>query len=378
MSRNLPVCCDTAVAMRDLQEKCCPSAWTHLCKGDVEALKGACPAASFAVSVTPLSREVRVKHQIRNVFFGAAVSAMVAVSGVAQAQSVDEFKAQRALFNYDVTVPLGVVEKGVEKRDGASIRDVTFNALTGKEVAAYIVSPAEGKGPFPAVFWVHWLGEPETTNRTQFLSEAVKLASQGFVSVLVNGMWSDLEWFGKRVPEDDYANTIRQVIALRRGMDLLLAQPNVDKARVGVVGHDYGGMYSMMMAGVDQRAKTYVYIAVVPSLLDWAFLGPQPKSKAEYLRQNSVMELTDYLRQVKNASTFLQFGNKDVYVSRVDTGIIARAAGIQQKDIATHRKFYDADHAMNLPEIVADRAAWLVKELSSPVPGPAPSATPKS
>jgi pimeloyl-ACP methyl ester carboxylesterase len=219
--------------------------------------------------------------------------------------------------------------------------------------------------------WVHWLGDPETTNRTQFRDEAVKLAAQGIVSVLVDAMWSTAvqpEWFGKRVPEEDHANSIRQVIALRRGMDLLLAQPGVDKNRVGVVGHDYGGMYSMMMAGVDQRAKTYVYVAVVPSLLDWAFLGPQPKSKADYLRQNSMLELTDYLRQVKNATTLLQFGNKDVFVSRVDTGIIARAADTKE------RRFYETDHAMKLPEIAADRDAWLVKELALPRAAPTPAA----
>jgi dienelactone hydrolase len=276
------------------------------------------------------------------------------------------FEAQRALFKYDASVPLGVVEKGVEKKEGAVVRDITFNALAGKEVAAYVVTP-EGTGPFAAVLWVHWLGEPETTNRTQFLNEAVKVAPQGVVSVLVDAMWSTArnpEWFGKRVPEEDYENSIRQVIALRRAMDLLLSQPNVDKARVGIVGHDYGGMYGMMMAGVDQRAKTQVYVAVVPSLNNWAFLGPQPKSKVEYVKQNAPLELTDYLRQSsKTATTLLQFGSKDVYVSRVDTGIVARAAGILPKDIGQLRKIYDAGHEMTLPEIAADRAAWLTKEL---------------
>ena len=290
--------------------------------------------------------------------FAAAfvLTAFVATSAAGQ---TDDFAAQRALFNYDAAIPLGVVEKGVEKREGVSIRDVTFNALMGKDTAAYIVTP-EGKGPFAAVLWVHWLGEPETTNRTQFLDEAVKLASQGVVSVLVDAMWSTAvnpDWFGKRVPEEDYANSIRQVIALRRGMDLLLAQQNVDKARVGLVGHDYGGMYSMMMAGVDQRAKACVYVAVVPSLNDWAFLGPQPKSRAAYLRQNAMLELTDYLRQVKNAATFLQFGTKDVYVSRVEGGMVANAAGTK------NRKVYEADHDMKLPEIAVDRAAFLTREL---------------
>ena len=313
-----------------------------------------------------------MRNKIRNT--SAVLSSVLLLTlgrGVSAAQG-DEFQAQRALFNYDASVPLGVVEKGVETRDGASIRDVTFNALMGRDIAAYVVAPAQGQGPFAAVLWVHWLGEPATTNRTEFLSEAVKLASQGVVSVLVDTMWSTAvnpDWFGKRVPEEDHANSIRQVIALRRAMDLLLAQPGVDKARVGVVGHDYGGMYSMMMAGVDQRAKAFVYVAVVPSLNDWAFLGPQPKSKAAYIRQNADLELTDYLRQVKNAPTFLQFGAKDVYVSRADTGIIGAAAGTR------NRKFYETEHAMNLPEIAADRAAFLLKELGiTPASAPSPVA----
>ena len=70
-------------------------------------------------------------------------------------------------------------------------------------------------------------------------------------------------------------------------MDLLESQPDVDKARIGFVGHDYGGMYGMIMAGVDRRARTYVYIAVAPSLNDWAFFARQPVSKADYLRQNA-------------------------------------------------------------------------------------------
>ena len=75
------------------------------------------------------------------------------------------------------------------------------------------------------------------------------------------------------------------------------------------------------------------------------------------------LELTDYLHEVKTVPAFLQFGTKDVYISRVDSGIIANALGTK------NRKFYEADHAMNVPEAVADREAFLLREL---VPGPRP------
>src|SRR6185436_9359108 len=206
----------------------------------------------------------------------------------------EPWEPRAAMFAYDRNAPLDVKEVSRETREGGVVvRDVTFVPAPGAApIKAYIVSPA-GKGPFAGILWMHWLGEPETTNRTQFLKEAVALAARGAVSVLPDAMWSEPEWYMHRVPEEDNANSIRQVIAIRRAFDLLAAQPGVDKARVGFVGHDYGGMYGMMASGVESRAKTYVFIATTQSLNDWAFFGRQPASKAAYLRQNAEMELTD-------------------------------------------------------------------------------------
>jgi len=148
------------------------------------------------------------------------------------------------------------------------------------------------------------------------------------------------------------------LLADRRALDLLLSQPQVDKARVGYVGHDFGAMYGMLMAGVEKRLKTYVFIAATQSLNDWAFLGPQPKSKAAYLKQNASLELTDYLRQATNASKFFQFGKADFYISQADAAVVFAAAP-QPKQ----RKMYEASHQMELKEIMVDRDNWLIKEL---------------
>jgi len=284
--------------------------------------------------------------------------ALVLVAVLAGSIARAELNGQAALFGYDPAADLRVEEAGVVKQAGVSIRDLRFTPLPGRDpVKAYLVVP-DGGGPFAGVLWVHWLGAPETTNRTQYLKEAMALAPKGAVSLLVDAMWSAPEWYSKRNPEEDYDNSIRQVVALRRAMDLLASRPGVDKARLGFVGHDYGGMYGMLMAGADGRARTYVYVAAAPSLNNWAFFARQPASKAEYLRKNAVLELTDSLRRATGGSTLFQFANSDAYVSRADTGVPLAAAPAPKE-----RRFYDADHSMATAPVAADRDAWLVKEL---------------
>jgi len=281
---------------------------------------------------------------------------LIALLVTARAQTQSEISARAALFRYnDSPVKFKVVSS--ESRGDVEVRDITFSPAPGREIKGYLVVP-KGNGPFAGILWVHWLGAAKS-NRTQFLDEAVALAPKGTVSLLVDAMWSAPQWFSTRVPDEDYDNSIRQVIELRRGLDLLLSQTNVDRTRIGFVGHDYGAMYGMLMAGVEKRVKTFVFIAATQSLNDWAFLGPQPKSKAAYLKQNSGLELTDSLRQNTDASKFFQFGKSDFYVSRADAAIIFAAANEPKQ-----RKIYDAPHEMELKEIASDRDEWLIKELS--------------
>ena len=281
---------------------------------------------------------------------------LLAIALTSRAQSGSDVATRKALFRYNASSPVAVKEVSSQQRGDATVRDITFSPGAGREVKAYLVVP-KGIGPFAGILWAHWLGE-EKSNRTQFLDEAVELAPKGVVSLLVDAMWSAPEWFGKRIPDDDYKNSIRQVVELRRALDLLLSQSSVDKTRIGFVGHDYGAMYGMLMAGVDQRVNTFVFIAATQSLNDWAFLGPQPKSKAAYLKQNSVLELTDYLREVKTASKFFQFGKGDAYVSPADASVLFAAAPEPKQ-----RKNYEASHKMESKEIVSDRHDWLVKQL---------------
>ncbi|MEJ2758759.1 MAG: hypothetical protein P8046_09795, partial [Anaerolineales bacterium] len=156
------------------------------------------------------------------------------------------------------------------------MRQFTFLTPYRWRRAAYLVRPEEETGqPYPAILFVHWY-EPEApnSNRTQFLNEAILLAQQGVVSMLVETMWSDRDWFLKRTQADDRAQAIQQVVELRQAMDILLAEPGVDPEKFFYVGHDFGGMYSVLAGAVDQRPRGYVLMAATPRVPDWFLYYP--------------------------------------------------------------------------------------------------------
>lgn len=270
--------------------------------------------------------------------------------------------ADAKLFDYDRTAPLGVKEVGTAIVDGAQVRDLTFIGVKDP-VRAYLVAPAaasEGAAPLHAgILYIHWLGEPATTNRTEFLNEAVALTGQGIVSLLVDTMWAQPKWYPNRVPEHDYERAIHQVIELRRAMDLLLAQPGIDPKRIAVVGHDFGAMYGILAAALDRRASTYVFMAGVPHFIDWFLFAQQPKDLPAYRRQLAPLDPVRFIGQLAPTPVFFQFAAHDEYVSAAAAAEFYAAAG-PRKQTAT----YDAGHALHNADASADRVAWLIRHLS--------------
>jgi len=218
-------------------------------------------------------------------------------------------------FSYDATAPLDVRIARSWREGTTTFEDVTFASPFSRRIHAQIVVPA-GAGPRPGVLFVHWLGDPKTTNLTEFLPDARALAGRGIVSVLVDAMWAAPEWFDKgRSPDTDYADSIHQVVDLRRAIDLLLAQPDVDAQRIAYVGHDFGAMYGAVLSGVDARPKFYVLMAGTTSFSDWFLLGAQPKDKAAFVAQMRVLDPPDYLAAGTERKLMLQFSLHDQYVS---------------------------------------------------------------
>ena len=262
-------------------------------------------------------------------------------------------------FDYP-SKPVDVRQVSSSDRDGVTLREITYEKTTGGRNAATLVLPPKTAGVHPGVLFVHRYEPPKpTSNRTEFVEDAVELARLGTVSLLIDTPWSEPKWFPSRDSERDYDTSVAQVKEIRRGLDVLLDQPDIDRTRVACVGHDFGAMYGALAVAADPRPTHFVFMAGTRSFSDWFLFAPKREGPARdrFIAQLAPLDPIAYLPKIAPRPVLLQFATKDKFVSNDTAKAMAEAVG-SPKTV----KYYDAEHALNA-EATRDRQAWLKQEL---------------
>jgi dienelactone hydrolase len=261
--------------------------------------------------------------------------------------------------NYPKLNPSDVRLLGAKKEDGYEKQLLVFQTPFGYRRMAELFLP-EGRGTFAAILYVHWY-EPEShdSNRSQFVNEAIEMAKRGIICLTVETLWSDPDFFLKRTQADDMQNSMEEVVNLRRFMDFLLSQPNVDSKRFAYVGHDFGGMYGVLAGSLDKRPAHYVIMAATPRFSDWYLYLPKLEGEARetFIREMAGIDPITHIANLSPASILFQFGNDDFHVplERVDEFFEATK---EPKE----KKMYEAGHGLN-EDATKDRKDWLKNQL---------------
>ncbi len=273
-------------------------------------------------------------------------------------------------FDYDRSAPVDVRETGVEDRAGVRVHDISYASPAGGRVPAYLVVP-DGSGPSAAILFGHWMmpGSP-FKNRKEFLDEAVVLARAGAVSLLIDtpmvrpGFVEDPDPLSSQTSE----NYRRQVIDLRRGLDLLLARSDVDPRRIAYVGHSFDAHAGAILAGIEKRIGSFVLMAGGYDDEAYVFDPDNPEMVAlrqkygddkirDYFANYGWQDAAQYLPHTSPSAVFLQYGRKDKPLPEKFARSAYERLG-DPKKIA----FYDAGHELDAAAR-RDRAEWLRERL---------------
>jgi len=319
-------------------------------------------AIYFIGSTTPAKdREAAIAEVAKIV----AESFVSAVQNTATATS--DYQRALHLFDYDAKAPLDLHDKIIEEFNGGTLHDITYASPKGGPIAAYLVVP-KSKGPFPAILFGHW----GNGTRTEFIPEAKLYARAGAVSLLPDYPWDRPQPWHKTPnhydkPELDREIEIQAVLELRRGIDLLLARPDVDPKRLAYVGHSYGAQWGSILSAVDKRMKTSVLMAGVAEIGDIFLRGNDPgiielrKSRppGQFERYAQIAGEIDALHFVGHAAPIpllFQFANFEQLFDKTSMEHYATTATDPKKVL-----YYDAGHDLNDPQALQDRYDWLAK-----------------
>jgi dienelactone hydrolase len=242
--------------------------------------------------------------------------------------------------------PLRVTTRATERDPaaGVAVADLTFDDGFGGPVEAYLVTPLEARSRLAGVVYAHG----SDRDRSRFLAEAKALAARG-AAVLLPTVPMTFAWDAAA----DIEFVRRAVVVQRRAVELLIARPDVDPARLGFAGHSWGGVLAGIMAGAEPRLAAVVVASFTQRLTRYLDGGK------DYTDQVTVFDHHRWLALPGGRRVLVQAGTLDNWhpPAATDALFAATAAPKERKDYALGHDLVTA------AEPAADRHAFFVRTL---------------
>ena len=257
-------------------------------------------------------------------------------------------------YGYDAAAPVRLRDLGrVNSKSKLRVSDVVYAGADGHAVSGYLLTPP-GKGPYPAVVYLHGSGG----SRADFVGIASWLAARGAVALTIDSPFvgEQPEGTGMDALRHERDLAVRGVIDTRRAVDALRSLPQVDDDRIGLVGFSAGARSAALVAGVEPRYSSVVLWSGGSEPVG-AYTSRLPTELR--LEAGSLLSDVDPLRWIagSKANLLFQDGRTDEVVPRAALDRLYVAAP-EPKEI----RWYPAGHELNA-KAYRDQLDWLTEEL---------------
>ena len=258
-------------------------------------------------------------------------------------------------LDYDTSQPLELSQPS-ETRDGdLVVRDISYASGTDR-IEAYLVFPPDAGDGLPAVLHLHGSGG----DREQMLASAKLVAQNGVVALTLSAPSQQKTQpaglsaaDGIRWQRDE---TVADIVAARRGLDVLQAFDRVDDDRVGLVGFSMGGRQATLVAGVDDRVRATILVSAGAAPVSEYVAAAPAELRDDVEEVLPGIDPLSYVGEIDGA-LFVQIGRSDSVVPQDALQNVVDAAPEGTRVVR-----YEADHGLDA-KAERDRIDWLVDEL---------------
>jgi cephalosporin-C deacetylase-like acetyl esterase len=259
-------------------------------------------------------------------------------------------------YDYDPNLPLETQLAPLPKTSFSQPFYLSYRSVNEQRVTALYSLPRIGQPPYPAVIFLHGIGDSKSRDYMQ-LGDSL-FCQAGYAVLRI-----DIQYHGDRkIPEmkidlvKNYPHASRNALVqtifdLRRAVDFLDRQPEIDSTRTAFAGISLGGIIGTVFVGVEPRVEVPVLILAGGGL---KFLFGSQALSARIRNFLAPIEPLNFAAQITGRPVLFLNASRDEIVPKATTQALFRRVG-EPKQI----KWYDDGHKMNPVPVLKDCVGWL-------------------
>jgi predicted esterase len=264
----------------------------------------------------------------------------------AEEVKLPDWKALRALYEYDAKKPFEVEEKPIEDANYLKLH-LSLVTPSGERAPGVFMRP-KATGRYPIVVLLHGL----TSHKESMLSlYGYNLLTQGCAILALDApRHGERRNEGENVWQADlFVQITREGVRdYRRALDYLARRDDVDMKRTGLIGYSMGAMMGTILTAVDKRVKNAILCVGGDVGINRVNALPEAQRKAGYAICTSL-----YVAHIAPRPVLMLNGKADTIVSPAATKLVYDAAG-KGKEIV----WFESGH--DLPKEAATKAVeWM-------------------
>lgn len=258
-------------------------------------------------------------------------------------------------YDYDKNLPLNPVKELLLSRSDKTIWHITYASVHNERVTALLSFPKQAQKPMPVVIYLHGIGDSKNADYMQLGDSLFVVA--GFAVLRIDAQYHGERQFPglslnllKEYPFAGRDGIVQTVFDLRRAVDLLDSEPDVDPRRTGFLGVSLGGAIGSIFVGVEKRIE-FPIIALAGGGLK--FLFGTHALNAEIRNMLAPIEPLNFIKGVQPRPLLFINAEHDEVVPKAATKALFTAAG-KPKEI----RWYDSGHIVDAKVVLKDCSEW--------------------